>query len=77
MSEQVWTWLLFVFELVGITGMWVIGKKIWWGWAIVLVHSFPWFIYSVIYDKPGFIVMSLMWWSVNFLNMMKWKNLKK
>jgi hypothetical protein len=73
MSESAWTWTLFAFELIGITGMWFVGKKVWWGWAIVLTHSVPWFIYSIVYDKPGFIAMSFMWWTVNFTNMVKWR----
>ena len=72
MSESVWTWVLFGFELIGVTGMYFIGRKFWWGWAIVLTHSIPWFIYSLQYGKPGFIAMSFLWWSINFLNMTKW-----
>lgn len=72
-AETIWTWVLFTFEVIGITGMWIVGKKIWWGWAIVLTHSIPWFIYSLAYDKPGFIAMSFMWWIVNATNMIKWR----
>lgn len=72
-AETIWTWVLFVFEITGITGMWFVGKKIWWGWGIVLIHSIPWFIYSLIYGKPGFIAMSFMWWTINFINMQKWR----
>jgi hypothetical protein len=71
-AEHVWTWILFVFEIVGVIGMYVVGRRKWWGWAIVLTHSIPWFIYSVIYGKPGFIAMSFMWWIVNFTNMRRW-----
>lgn len=73
MSDAAWTWLLFVMEIVGVTGMFVVGKKIWWGWLIVLLHSIPWFIYSIGHDKPGFIAMSLMWWVTHFYNMVKWR----
>jgi hypothetical protein len=73
MSEAAWTWLLFIFEIMGITGMYFVGAKYWWGWLIVLLHSIPWFIYSVTYGKPGFIAMSFMWWAVNIFNMIKWK----
>jgi hypothetical protein len=72
-SDAAWTWALFACELVGVTGMWFVGKKMWWGWAIVLVHSIPWFIYSVTHDKPGFLAMSGLWWTVNLVNMIKWR----
>lgn len=77
MSDATWTWLLFIMEVVGVTGMFIVGKKIWWGWAIVLVHSVPWFIYSISHDKPGFIAMSTMWWITNAYNMNKWRKEKR
>jgi hypothetical protein len=72
-AEVIWTWVLFSFEVIGITGMWFVGQRFWWGWLIVLLHSVPWAVYSVIYGKPGFIAMSIMWWTVNAVNMMKWR----
>lgn len=71
-AEHLWTWVLFLFELIGVFGMYMVGRLKWWGWLIVLTHSVPWFIYSLFYGKPGFIAMSFMWWTVNFLNMRKW-----
>jgi len=71
-AEHIWTWVLFVFEIVGVAGMYVVGRRKWWGWAIVLTHSIPWFIYSLVYSKPGFVAMSFMWWIVNFTNMKRW-----
>jgi hypothetical protein len=76
MTETDWTWILFAAEIYGLTGMYLVGKKLWYGWAIVLTHSIPWFIYSIIYNKPGFIAMSLMWWTMYTINMIKWKNQK-
>jgi hypothetical protein len=73
MNDATWTWLLFAMEIIGVAGMFVVGKKIWWGWAIVLAHSLPWFVYSISHDKPGFIAMSLMWWVTHFYNMVKWR----
>jgi hypothetical protein len=73
MSDATWTWILFGMEIVGVLGMLMVGRKLWWGWAIVLLHSIPWFIYSISHDKPGFIAMSLMWWVTHAYNMMKWR----
>jgi hypothetical protein len=72
-AETTWTWVLFFFEIFGITGTFFVGKKYWWGWLIILLHSIPWFIYSLIYGKPGFIAMSLMWWAMNYYNMRTWR----
>lgn len=73
MNEQAWTWLLFGFEIVGITGMYAVGLRKWWGWAIVLGHSIPWAIYSLTYGKTGFAAMTILWWTVNSVNMVKWR----
>jgi hypothetical protein len=72
-AEVTWTWVLFCFEIMGITGTFFVGRKQWWGWLIVLLHSIPWFVYSYFYSKPGFIAMSFMWWTMNFYNMVRWR----
>ena len=72
MSEVFWTWLLFSMELIGVSGMMFVGRMKWWGWVIVLLHSIPWFIYAVIHNKPGFIAMTFLWWSINSFNAYKW-----
>ncbi len=77
MSEPIWTWVLFAMEILGVTGMLFVGRMKWWGWAIVLAHSIPWFIYSISHNKPGFVAMSLMWWCTNFYNMQKWRKNKE
>ena len=73
MSESAWSWTLFAFEVIGITGMWIVGRRLWWGWLIVLLHSVPWFVYSLISERRGFTAMTLMWWTVNAWNMVRWK----
>jgi hypothetical protein len=73
MSDATWTWILFGMEIIGVSGMLIVGRKLWWGWAVVLLHSIPWFVYSISHDKPGFIAMSLMWWVTHAYNMMKWR----
>lgn len=72
MSESTWTWVLFGAELVGMAGMLAVGRRHWWGWIVVLVHSVPWFIYAIGHDRPGFVAMSGLWWTVNGLNARRW-----
>jgi len=33
-NEATWTWILLGFEFVGITGMWLVGARKWWGWGM-------------------------------------------
>jgi len=73
MSEQVWTWLLFGMEIVGVSGSFLVGNNKWYGHLIVALHSFPWFIYSIIFNKPGFMAMWVLWQCVHLRNMAKWR----
>lgn len=72
MTDSAWTWLLFGAEVVGVGGMFAVGRKHWWGWVIVLVHSIPWFVYALTHDKPGFVAMALMWWVLHAYNARRW-----
>jgi len=76
LTESEWGWVLFAFELIGITGMYIVGLRKWWGWAIVLGHSIPWAIYAYTFNKTGFMAMTLMWWIVNTTNMIRWRKQK-
>lgn len=73
MSETTWTWVLFTMELIGISGNYLVGNKKWQGHLIVALHSFPWAVYSIVFDKPGFLAMWLLWQSVHWRNMFRWK----
>ena len=77
MTDTAWTWLLFGMELIGVSGMLLVGRRFWWAWLIVLAHSIPWFVYSIAHNKPGFIAMSLMWWTMNAINALKWRQMDK
>jgi hypothetical protein len=79
MSEETWTWILAALEVLAVTGMWVAGHghRYWWGWGLVLLSSFAWFVYAVTFSKHGFIVMSLLWGTTHTRNMLKWRSQKK
>lgn len=73
MSETAWTWLLVGFEVVAIGGLWLVGARKWWGWAMVLASSLPWFTYSIVFDKPGFTAMSLLYIATHTTNLLRWR----
>jgi len=73
MSEVMWTWLLFLMELVGIGGNYLVGNKRWQGHLVLALHSFPWVVYSLLFEKPGFIAMWILWQSVYWRNLFKWR----
>ena len=77
MSEDVWPWLLFGCELVGLLAMsQLVGKrKRWYGWLIVAVFmSLPWLTYSLTTGpRYGFVALSLLWFAVHLTNAYRWK----
>lgn len=72
MTESDWWWVLLAFEIVGITGQWIIGSGRWWGWLIVLGHSIPWVIVAVTFERWGAAAMAPLWWTVNGINAYRW-----
>ena len=72
-NEATWTWILLGFEFVGITGMWLVGARKWWGWGMVLTSSMPWLAYAIVFHKPGFVAMSCIWIVTHSRNMVRWR----
>ncbi len=72
-NEATWTWILLGFEFVGITGMWLVGARKWWGWGMVLASSVPWLAYAIVFHKPGFVAMSCIWIVTHSRNMVRWR----
>ena len=72
MSENDWWFVLLAFEVVGLWGQWIVGRRLWWGWAVVMVHSVPWFLVAITYGRYGAALMPLGWWAVNGWNLRKW-----
>jgi hypothetical protein len=73
MSEQTWTWFLFVMGFVGFGGSFVVGNNKWYGHLIVALHSYPFLVYAIVFDKPGFIATFFMGQFINLRNMFKWR----
>lgn len=44
MNPQLWSWLLMA---VGVTGLYLAGKRSWTGWAVGLAAQLLWLAYSI------------------------------
>lgn len=76
MNEEVWGWLLFGAEVIGLGAMSVlVGRhRLWWGWLVVAAFvSAPWLIYSVTTERWGFLALSLTWLTVHLTNARRWR----
>lgn len=64
-----WSWLLMV---VGVTGLWLAGRRLWWSWLIGLVSEALWIVYAVVSQQYGFIVFALAYAAVYVRNTIIW-----
>lgn len=69
---HMWPWILLCFELVGVFGQWSISRGRWWGFVVVLLHSWPWCVFSVVTGQPGFLAMFVLWQIVNGAGAVRW-----
>ena len=53
---QYWSWLLAV---IGVTGIFLVGRKTIWGWLILCVNEVLWIAYALATDQYGFIAMAV------------------
>lgn len=67
---MVWS---FVLATVGITGLWIAGRKNAWGWAVGLAAQFLWFAYAIVSVQYGFIASALAYGFVYGKNFISWR----
>lgn len=64
-----WSWVL---AIVGITGIFIVGKKSIVGWVILLVNENLWVIYAVKTHQYGFIAAAIGYATVYIKNFVSW-----
>ena len=64
-----WSYLL---TIVGVTGMYLVGKKLWWAWWIGVSAQFIWLAYAVATKQWGFIFSAIAYGWVQGKNALKW-----
>lgn len=72
--SQYWSWLL---ALIGVTGMFFVGKKNMLGWLVLLVNECLWIMYALVTKQYGFIVMALAYATVYIKSYVSWKKEEK
>lgn len=66
-----WSYIL---TAVGVTGIWLAGRKSWTGWAVGLGAQGLWIAYAIATQQWGFIVSSLAYGSIYARNWWKWSH---
>lgn len=62
----------YVLTAVGVTGMWLIGKKVWWAWWIGVSAQVLWVAYAIATRQWGFIISALAYGTVQGKNAIEW-----
>lgn len=69
MTPWWWSWLLTV---VGVTGLYLAGRRSRWGWAIGLGAQVLWIAYALVSRQYGFIASALAYGAVYTRNVVVW-----
>lgn len=67
---ELWSWILAV---IGILGIYFVGKKTLWGWLILLVNECIWIAYALDTKQYGFIISALAYAAVYIRSYIHWK----
>jgi hypothetical protein len=65
-----WSWVLAV---IGVTGIFLVGRKTIWGWPILFANEFLWIAYAILTKQYGFIAMALAYAAVYIKSFMHWR----
>jgi hypothetical protein len=63
----------YVLTAVGILGLYLAGRKLWWAWLIGLGAQSLWVAYAVVTKQWGFIVSALAYGWVYARNALRWR----
>jgi nicotinamide riboside transporter PnuC len=64
-----WSYILAV---IGVTGIFFVGRKTIWGWHILLVNEALWITYAIITKQYGFILSAIAYAAVYVRSYIHW-----
>jgi hypothetical protein len=65
-----WSWIL---AAIGVTGIFLVGRKTIWGWAVLLLNECIWIAYAIATDQYGFIAMATAYSLVYIKSFIHWR----
>lgn len=68
MSEW-WSWAL---TLIGVTGFWLAGRKVWWAWYVNIANQALWLAYALVSQQWGFLLGIPVYLAVFVPNAVRW-----
>lgn len=70
MTGLAWSVILAV---VGIFGLYIAGRRLWWGWLVGLGAQVLWIVYAIATRQWGFILSALAYGWVYGRNALRWQ----
>lgn len=67
---ELWSWVLAV---IGVAGIYFVGKKTLWGWFVLLFNEVIWIVYATVTEQYGFIVSAIAYAAVYIKSYLHWK----
>jgi len=67
---MMWSWVLAV---IGVTGIYFVGRKTIWGWFVLMFNEILWITYAVITSQYGFIFSAIAYAVVYVRSYMHWR----
>jgi hypothetical protein len=65
-----WSWVL---AILGITGIFLVGRKTIWGWLVLCLNEVLWVTYALVTKQYGFIAMAIAYVIVYLKSYSHWK----
>ena len=63
----------YVLAVIGVTGIFFVGRKTIWGWLVLLVNECIWIAYAIATKQYGFIFMATAYSAVYIRSYIHWK----
>jgi nicotinamide riboside transporter PnuC len=63
----------YVLAIIGVTGIFFVGRKTIWGWLILLTNECIWVAYALATKQYGFILMATAYSAVYIKSYMLWR----
>jgi hypothetical protein len=65
-----WSWIL---AILGISGIFLVGRKTIWGWLVLCTNEILWVTYAIMTKQYGFIAMAIAYVIVYLKSYFHWK----
>jgi len=66
----------YVLSVIGVTGLFVIGRGKWYGWLIAFLNECLWVTFALTTKQYGFLLGAGVYGTVNVYNARKWRRLR-